>query len=126
MSVRVVEQWITMYEAYPTQASYSIPGEPAWVREVLVAPERKRDPGQRRWRARYLKPDGSVHYEEWVQPFNFRRFFFATEVEAWEGLLAMEQASLARFRERLAQTEREVGELEQQVRFKRWRAEQAP
>jgi hypothetical protein len=124
VSVRVVEQWITMYEAYPTQASHSIPGEPAWVREVLVAPERKRDPGQRRWRARYLKPDGSVLAEDWVQPFNFRRYFFASEVEAWEGLLRMEQERLIHFRECLAQTEREVGELEQHVRFKRWRAEQ--
>jgi hypothetical protein len=120
VSVRVVEQWLTMYEAYPTQGDAS----PAWVRTVLVAPERKRDPAQRRWRARYLRPDGGVYYEEWVQPLDFRRYFFASEREAWEGLLARERDGLARLRERVAQNEREVGELEQQVRFKRWRAEQ--
>jgi hypothetical protein len=123
MSVRVVEQWLTMYEAVPTLASTHL-SYPATVRPVQVTMERKRDPSQRRWRGRWLHPDGSLFMEDWIHPQNFRRYFYASEVEAWEGLLQIERERLAHFRERLAQTEREVGELEQQVRFKRWRAEQ--
>jgi hypothetical protein len=116
-----------MYEAHPTVRGYhGSAGEPAWVREVQVAPERKRDPAQRRWRVRYLKPDGEVYYEDWVHAYTFRRCFFATELEAWEGLLELEQERLVEFQANVVRCAREVGELEQQVRFKRWKAQQTP
>lgn len=120
MPPRLVEQWLTMYEVWPTQAgSFS---QPASIHEVQAAPERKRNPEQRRWWVRHLRQDGQVSSEGWVEPYHFRRFYFASEVEAWEGLLEMERWRLAHFREKVAEVEREIGELEQMLRFKRWQA----
>src|SRR5262245_40417583 len=122
MPPRLVEHWLTMYEAHPTVRGCSSPGQPAWVQQALVAPERKRDPAQRRWRVRYLKPDGSVSYEDWVPACTFRTSFHATELEAWEGLLTYEQERLAALQAGVVRVAREVGELEQMVRFKRWQS----
>lgn len=123
MPPRLVEQWITMYEVWPSEAGTS---RPASIHPVRVTPERKRNPEHRRWWGQHLRTDGSVYYEGWIEPYNFQRFYFSTELEAWEGLLDLERTSLAHFKEGVAQAEREVGELEQHVRFKRWQADQTP
>lgn len=128
MPPRLVEQWIPMYEVWPTVEGTpnSRLHDPAFVRRVEVCPERTRDPAQRRWRVRSLRPDGSVASEDWVRVYNFRRLYYPTEVEAWEGLLALAQEQLDWLRERTARTEREIGELEQMVRYKQWQADQTP